>query len=30
MALIWATIMVWVVNVVLDFVPGPWCGTRRD
>jgi putative membrane protein len=29
-ALIWATIMVWVVNVVLDFVPGPWRGTRRD
>jgi putative membrane protein len=29
-ALIWATIIVWVVNVVLDFVPGPWRGTRRD
>jgi len=29
-ALFWATIMVWVVNVVLDFVPGPWRGTRRD
>jgi|SRR5512132_345948 putative membrane protein len=29
-ALIWATIVVWVVNVVLDFVPGPWRGTRRD
>jgi putative membrane protein len=29
-ALIWATIMVWVVNVVLDVVPGPWRGTRRD
>ena len=28
--LIWATIIVWVVNVVLDFVPGPWRGTRRD
>jgi putative membrane protein len=27
---IWATIIVWVVNVVLDFVPGPWRGTRRD
>jgi putative membrane protein len=27
---IWATIMVWVVNMVLDFVPGPWRGTRRD
>jgi putative membrane protein len=29
-ALFWATIVVWVVNVVLDFVPGPWRGTRRD
>ena len=29
-SLFWATIMVWVVNVVLDFVPGPWRGTRRD
>ena len=29
-ALFWATIMVWVVNVLLDFVPGPWRGTRRD
>jgi putative membrane protein len=29
-ALVWATVMVWVVNVVLDFVPGPWRGTRRD
>ena len=28
--LLWATIIVWVVNVVLDFVPGPWRGTRRD
>jgi putative membrane protein len=28
--LFWATVMVWVVNVVLDFVPGPWRGTRRD
>jgi putative membrane protein len=28
--LIWATIIVWVVNLVLDFVPGPWRGTRRD
>jgi putative membrane protein len=28
--LIWATIIVWVLNVVLDFVPGPWRGTRRD
>jgi len=29
-ALVWATIIVWAVNVVLDFVPGPWRGTRRD
>lgn len=29
-ALFWATIVVWAVNVVLDFVPGPWRGTRRD
>ncbi|HSC49715.1 MAG TPA: phage holin family protein [Gaiellaceae bacterium] len=29
-ALVEATIVVWVVNVVLDFVPGPWRGTRRD
>ena len=29
-SLFWATIVVWVVNVVLDFVPGPWRGTRRD
>jgi putative membrane protein len=29
-ALAWATIIVWAVNVVLDFVPGPWRGTRRD
>jgi putative membrane protein len=28
--LIWATVIVWAVNVVLDFVPGPWRGTRRD
>jgi putative membrane protein len=27
---IWATVIVWAVNVVLDFVPGPWRGTRRD
>jgi putative membrane protein len=25
-----ATIVVWAVNIVLDFVPGPWRGTRRD
>jgi len=29
-SLFWATLIVWVVNVVLDFVPGPWRGTRRD
>ncbi len=29
-SLVEATIIVWAVNVVLDFVPGPWRGTRRD
>jgi putative membrane protein len=29
-SLVEATIVVWAVNVVLDFVPGPWRGTRRD
>jgi putative membrane protein len=29
-SLVYATIVVWVVNIVLDFVPGPWRGTRRD
>jgi putative membrane protein len=29
-ALISATIVAWLVNVVLDFAPGPWRGTRRD
>ena len=29
-SLVWATIIVWAVNVVLDFVPGPWRGTRDD
>ena len=29
-SLFWATVIVWVLNVVLDFVPGPWRGTRRD
>src|SRR5579862_4963051 len=28
--LIWATLLVWAVNLVLDLVPGPWRGTRRD
>jgi putative membrane protein len=27
--LVWATLIVWVVNMVLDVVPGPWQGTRR-
>ena len=30
MTLIWATLVAWAVNIVLDFVPGPWRGTRRD
>ena len=25
---VWATIIVWVVNVALDIVPGPWRGSR--
>ena len=29
-ALFWATLIVWVVNLVLDLAPGPWHGTRRD
>src|SRR3954451_12395553 len=29
-SLVWATVIVWAVNVVLDFVPGPWRGSRRD
>lgn len=29
-ALFWATVIVWVVNLVLDLAPGPWRGTRRD
>jgi putative membrane protein len=28
--LVEATLIVWAVNVVLDFVPGPWRGSRRD
>jgi putative membrane protein len=28
--LLWATIVVWLVNLVLDVAPGPWRGTRRD
>ena len=30
LTLVWATLLVWVVNLVLDLVPGPWRGTRRD
>ncbi len=29
-ALVWATIIVWVVDLLLDLVPGPWQHTRRD
>jgi uncharacterized membrane protein YvlD (DUF360 family) len=29
-ALVWATLIVWVVNLALDIVPGPWRHTRRD
>ena len=29
-ALVWATLIVWAVNLALDIVPGPWRGTRRD
>ena len=29
-ALVWATVVVWAVNLALDIVPGPWKGTRRD
>lgn len=25
-----ATFVIWLVNLVLDVVPGPWRGTRRD
>jgi putative membrane protein len=28
-ALFWATLLVWVVNLVLDLAPGPWRGARR-
>jgi len=28
--LIWATLLIWAVNLALDLVPGPWRGTRRD
>ncbi len=29
-SLVEGTLVIWVVNVVLDVVPGPWRGTRRD
>jgi putative membrane protein len=29
-ALFWATLIIWLVNLVLDLAPGPWQGTRRD
>lgn len=28
--LVLATILVWIVNLALDYLPGPWRGTRRD
>ena len=28
--LVVATIIVWVVNMILDWIPGPWHHTRRD
>ena len=28
--LVLATLIVWVVNVILDVIPGPWRHTRRD
>ena len=30
LTLVWATLVVWAVNLALDLVPGPWRGTRRD
>jgi putative membrane protein len=30
LTLTWATLLIWAVNLVLDLVPGPWRGTRRD
>jgi putative membrane protein len=29
-ALFWATLIVWAINLALDILPGPWRGTRRD
>ena len=28
--LLWATLVIWAVNLLLDIAPGPWRGTRRD
>jgi len=28
-ALVWATVIVWVVNLLLDILPGPWHHERR-
>ena len=28
--LLWATLVIWGVNLLLDIAPGPWRGTRRD
>jgi putative membrane protein len=30
LTLLWATLAVWLLNLALDLVPGPWRGTRRD
>jgi putative membrane protein len=30
LTLLWATLVIWGVNLVLDIAPGPWHGTRRD
>ena len=29
LTLIWATLLIWAVNLVLDLVPGPWRGGRH-
>ena len=29
-ALVWATVVIWLVDLVLDIAPGPWQHTRRD
>ena len=29
-ALFWATLIVWAVDLALDILPGPWRGTRRN